>query len=65
VIPSEFTSQQRAALAYHYLLQTPLTTETLAEKLGLTVRGTEQMLCLLSQVVPLYRQDGLWTVKKV
>jgi len=61
---SDLTPQQRAALVLWLLMQQPMTTRQLAGKLGLTDRGTRDLLSTLSCVVPIYQHKRLWSILK-
>lgn len=66
--PQKMGSQERAAIALWELLKRPHSTRELAQKLGLSDRGTLYLLCNISGVVPIYDyRDGrktMWDVRK-
>jgi len=59
----ELTAQERAALALWLLLQYPMTTRELAERVELSMRGTRHLLSKLSRVVPLCYESRHWWVE--
>ena len=55
-------AQERAALALWLLMQSPMTTRQVAEKVGLKHESAREMLCRISRVVPLYFDGRVWRV---
>lgn len=62
---SQMAAHERAALALWLLLQAPLTTQVLAQRLGLTYDGTRYLLNNISRSVPLYQDEGVWRILKI
>lgn len=59
---SEYTSQERAALALWLLMQTPMTTTELATRLEMSSDGMRILLWKLTRVVPIFYHEGQWQV---
>ena len=60
----EYTSQQKAALvAWHLAHGEAMTTANVATLTGLDRVGAWKLMCMLSNVIPIYQDDaGLWQV---
>jgi DNA-binding transcriptional regulator LsrR (DeoR family) len=58
----DMAAHERAALALWLLMQAPLTTNMLAQRLGLTRHGTNYLLTNISRSVPVYYADGFWRI---
>lgn len=58
------SAQERAALAYHFLLQAPMTTRDLADRLNMSRQGAWALLTTISRVVAIYYDDGQWRLLK-
>lgn len=59
---SELLAHERAALALWLLQQRPYSSRELAERLGLSIRGTRYLLNAISRVTPVFCHNGLWQV---
>ena len=61
-LPEEMVAQERSALALWLLMQAPLTTRQIADKVGLQHESAREMLCRISRAVPLYFDGRFWRV---
>ena len=57
---SEMVALERGALALWLLMQAPYSTQSMAERLGLSRQGARWLLTTISRVVPIYYHEGLW-----
>jgi predicted ArsR family transcriptional regulator len=56
------TPQERAARVVFWLCakHEALTTKEIAERIGISPRGTRKLLCRLSRVVPIHQYEKHW-----
>lgn len=59
----ELTSQQKAALvAWHLFQGNALTARDVMDITGLSRQGAHALLCLLSEILPIYSDGSAWRV---